>query len=706
MNQCSAQIRAFPVTAPVPHRERRFLTALCLWLTASLGLATAGAATDATSDRTVSGQQDFTQLSLEELASIEVTTVSKKAEKLSTVPAAVTVITADEIRRSGVQTLPDALRLAPGTQVARVDASHWAVSIRGFNDTFAQKLLVLIDGRSVYTPLFSGTMWQAQDVILEDLSRIEVVRGPGGSVWGANAVNGVVNIVTKSARETQGLLLTGGGGSQHQGLAGVRYGVQLGENTFLRLYGKYDDWDNSRQTTGAPADDAWWKAQGGFRLDWEPTEADRFTLQGDLVGLDGDLSVPQVSLTPPYNSATVMSGGLRDGNVLGRWTHQFSEDSELAVQSYYEYSHVDHPLVAEKRDTGDFDVRHRLRLGEVHDFVWGGGYRVNQSEFRGSPEFTFSRAARADQVANFFVQDELTLVPERLHLTLGSKVEKNDYTGLEYEPSARLAWTPDARQTVWASVARAVRTPSQIERDAHINLAVVPPIPPAPATLISVQGNSGFDREELIATELGYRVQAHPRWIVDVAGFVNCYDELRGPNWQLDASQLPAYAQMVSIVDNGARGTTYGTELSTTWQATDWWRLQALFTFLGADLHVPLNTVTGQPAQSGFASPRYQASLRSGFDLGRHVEFDAWVRFVDEVQGAGAPQPGVPADSGTIPSYVTFDLRLAWRPKSSVEFSLVGQNLAGPHLEFAPTFVSTQRIEVPRSVFVQLSLRF
>ena len=668
----------------------------------------AAEASSADSQRAAGGTRDFTQMSLEELAAVKVTTVSKKAEKLSGVPAAVTVITQDEIRRSGATTIPEALRLAPGVQVARVDSAHWAVSVRGFNDTFAQKLLVMIDGRSVYTPFFSGTLWHVQDVLLEDLDRIEVVRGPGGSVWGANAVNGVINIVTKSAKETQGLLLTAGGGSDHRVLSGVRYGEQIGENAFLRVYGKYDDWDNFKLTTGGDANDAWWKAQGGFRMDWEPSTENRFTLQGDVVGATWNQTVPQVSLSPPYNSALASEFDYTSGNLLGRWTHQFSEDSDLAVQSYFETSHLDSKLVEKDRQTYDLDLRHRFPLGERHEIVWGGGYRLNHSEILGSPEIAFNESSHTDDILNLFVQDELTLVPERLRLTLGNKFEHNNHTGLEYQPSARLAWTPDARQTVWTSVSRAVRTPSQIENHGRINAAVIPPNPPtAPfPTLVSVLGNPGFDAEDLIASELGYRIQLHPRLTLDLAGFVNYYDSLSSPNWQLDASQLPAYMQMVSVLDNESHGKTYGAELSATWQATDWWRLQALFSYIDADLHRPINGVTGQPNVSTFATPRHQASLRPSMDLSRNVEFDVWVRYVAEVENAGAPLPTAPPGSGNIPAYVTFDLRLAWRPCKNVELSIVGQNLADPHPEFVPTFVSTQYTEVGRSVYARFTLEF
>lgn len=655
-----------------------------------------------------SGNADFTQLSLEELATINVTTVSKKAEKLSEVPAAVTVITQDEIRRSGAETLADALRLAPGVQVARVDSGQWAVSVRGFNDTFAQKLLVMIDGRSVYTPLFSGTFWQAQDVLFEDLDRIEVVRGPGGSIWGANAVNGVINIVTKSAKETQGLLLTGGTGSDHLGQVGVRYGVQAGTNLFLRLYGKYDEWDEFQLADGSgDANDAWWKAQGGFRMDWEPSEENRFTLQGDLLGLRQNQNVPQVSVTPPYNSTRDARKDAENGNLLGRWTHQFAEDSDLVVQSYFERSHMETALVEERRSTFDLDIRHRFDWGNAHEIIWGGGYRLSCAEVRGSNEIQFSDPSRADQIFNVFIQDEITLVPDRLRFIPGTKLEHNDYTGFEIEPSVRLSWTPDARHTVWAAVSRAVRTPSQVEHDGRINLGTIPPSLTFPIpTLVSILGDSQYDSENLMAYELGGRIQPHRRLALEAATFLNVYDDLRSIRNELDFTTLPSgYAQALGTFENRAHGLTYGVELSATWQAAEWWRLQAAGTFLQSDLRMPLNDVTGERGRAFFASPEYQASLRSSMDLGRGVEFDAWLRFVDEIDAAGADNPAVPIDR-RIPAYVTFDLRLAWRPSKRLELSVTGQNLAGTHREFNPTFVTTQQTEVGPAVFGKLTLRF
>ncbi len=699
------------ITNRQPVRSPMMLTML------ALGLASGGAGVAAGNEsETNAGTAALLKLmSVEDLMNVTVTSVSKKSERLNQVPAAVSVISGDDIRRSGALTLPEALRLAPGVQVARVDAAQTAVSVRGFNDTFSQKLLVMMDGRSIYTPLFSGTIWQAQDMMLEDVDRIEVIRGPGGTVWGANAVNGVINIVSKPARETQGVLLSGGGGTEHLALAGVRYGAQLAPNTFFRIYGKYDDWNNFQLVDGGDANDAWWKGQGGFRLDWEPSSANRLTLQGDLFGLEADQTAPQISLPvfmqpPPatgYNFTRPSTWEQSGGNVLARWSHQFSEDSDLSVQTYYDHGRIDMALIEEKRDTFDLDLRHRFQLGGWNEVVWGGGYRLSEAVMTESVEVNLSHESRSDKIYNVFVQDEIKLIPDRLRLTLGSKVEHNDYTGFELEPGARLSWTPSDKQTVWASVARAVRTPSQFETDAAVNMGVVPPNPMSPLpTLVSVIGNPDIKAETLIAYELGYRIQAHQRLTFDVTLFLNDYDELRSTSTSVDMSHVPSYVQARNVFYNQAGGQTYGGEMATTWQATDWWRLYGQLSVLETDLHEPANGFARGSGDVNISTPKYQASLRSSMDLSRQVEFDLWLRYVDGFTSATASVPGLSRVDVNIPSYVTFDARLAWRPIEDLELALVGQNLAGSHREFNPTFVSTSVTEVSRSVYAKLTWRF
>lgn len=658
---------------------------------------------------------DFLSLSLEELGAIKITSVSKKIELLNAVPAAVGVVTGDDIHRSGAQTLPEILRLAPGTNVAQVDASQWAVTVRGFNDMYAQKLLVLMDGRSIYTPLFSGTIWPAQDTMIEDIDRIEVVRGPGGTVWGANAVNGVISIVSKSARETQGTLINAGGGNAQSEFASIRHGVTLGAKSYLRVYAKHGAWNHTSQTDGSDTNDAWERRQAGFRLDGELGSSDRITVQGDVVLLaqnaaNAFLTLPVFGVPPPatgYQYVVRSVDRQYGGNLLGRWSRQISPVSDLSVQAYVDRGQLNWPLLGERRTTFDLDLRHRFQAGGRHEIVWGGGYRESDSHLSDSLQINVSRRTRVDRIFNAFVQDEITLLPERLRWTIGSKLEHNSYTGVEVQPGAHLSWTPTSKDTLWWSVSRAVRTPSQVERDARFNLAVLPPsaLLPLP-TLVSALGGSGFKSETLLAYELGYRTQPHRHLTVDTALFVNAYANLRGSAERLDLTRVPNYAQILSDDTNDVRGRTYGGELAVTWQAAESWRLHGQLGVIRASLHQPPNPLTGEERVPGIATPVYQASVRSSLDLGRQVALDVSVRFADRIAAAGVSIPGVPTQGKEIPGYTTFDVRVGWRPLTGLELSVVGQNLAGTKSEFAPSFSANGIAQIRPSLLGKVTWKF
>jgi iron complex outermembrane receptor protein len=686
--------------APEPAKRRRRYLVLALVLSASATGASGAIPTNQT-------DHELLKLSLEQLMTMKVTSVSRKEETLSQTAAAISVITPDDVRRSGVTTIPDALRLAPGVDVGRVDAHTWAVGVRGLNDTFSPSLLTLIDGRSIYSPLFSGTIWMAQDVMLEDLNRIEVIRGPGSTVWGANAFNGVINIVTKPANETQGLLASGSGGTQQLGSGALRYGDKLGTDTFYRIYGKYDQWDNLENLSGNSANDQWWKMQGGFRLDHLPAGQNEYTLQGDVYHLNANQDTPVVSLAPPGRFSQSGTWEQTGGNILGRWTRHFSDKSELNVQAYYDGERLETAVLGETRNTVDLDVRHQFQWGGRQEIVWGGGYRLIASSFRSSAEVSLMNDSRADHVFNAFVQNEINVVPERVRFTIGTKLEHNDYTAFEVEPGARLAWTPTEKQTVWASVSRAVRTPSQIEDAARINLTALPPAPPAtPETLLSVAGNPNMQSEQLTAYELGYRVQPHARLTLDASAFVHSYVGLRASSDSLNPSTLPAYLQVISTLGNFIDGETYGTEMSATWQATDNWRLIATYSLLESHLHQPDNAITGQPQPADAHAPEHQASLRSNLSVTRDIDFDIWVRYAGAISDSSISIPGN-SFSSAIPSHFTLDARIAWRPCKNLELSIVGQNLVGSaHREFNPTFMSTQATQVSRSVFGKLVWSF
>jgi iron complex outermembrane recepter protein len=383
---------------------------------------------------TVQSPGDLKRLSLDELQTIEVTSVSKRPEKLLETPSAIQVITADDIRRSGVTSLPEALRLAANLQVAQVDSRSWAISARGFNGTSANKLLVLIDGRVVYTPLHAAVFWEVQDTLLEDIDRIEVISGPGATLWGANAVNGVINFITKTAADTQGILVTGAGGSELHGVGGVRYGARVGTSVHFRAYGKYFERDDSALPDRTQATNSWNMGQGGLRLEWDASSVDRFTVQGDAY--NGRIAQPALS-------DIAVSGG----NILGRWSRTLSRDSDFALQMYYDRTHRNIPgTFGEDLNIFDADFQHHARVSERHDIVWGLGYRVAHDNVGNSALLAFLPAQVSQQWFSGFVQDEMPLANNRLHLTLGTKIEHNEYTGIEVEPGGRVAWTMTERQ--------------------------------------------------------------------------------------------------------------------------------------------------------------------------------------------------------------------------------------------------------------------
>ena len=659
--------------------------------------------------------EDLMELSLEDLLDIKVTSVSKKAQSLSEAAAAVFVISQDDIRRSGVTTIPEALRMVPGVQVARIDANKWAISARGFNGRFANKLLVLIDGRSVYTPFFSGVFWDVQDTVLEDIDRIEVIRGPGATLWGANAVNGVINIITKAAANTQGGLVSAGFGTEERGFGTVRYGSKLGDNAHYRVYAKYFDRDGGvALDSGDGTADDWHATRAGFRLDWAGTDRDAVTVQGDIYDGDSGETIRILSLQPPFSSIREADQGVSGGNILMRWERTFSELSDLTLQFYYDRTDRDAELLDLTRDTFDIDFQHRFPLMERHDLIWGLGYRYTEDDAPDTFFVSMDPDNRDYRLFSGFVQDDITLVSERLKLILGSKFEHNDYTGFEVQPNARLLWTPDQRHSLWASVARAVRTPSRGEYNARVAGNIVPPghpLNPAPVPAVTrIVGNDNLDAEELIAYELGYRIQASERLRLDIAAFYNDYDKLIGGNLGApvcEPSGAPVESSPLCVLfadnilipiplDNNLQGKTYGLDLTANWRTTDWWNLQAAYSYLKIDLKTDQ---LGEFFEK--QSPNHQISLRSSMDLPHDVELDLWLRYTDNVTTLDR------FETLDINSYVAFDARLAWRPHKDLELSIVGQNLLDDrHPEFTSELGDIPPTEVERSGYLQLRWTF
>jgi iron complex outermembrane receptor protein len=609
---------------------------------------------------------ELKKLSIEDLMNLPVTTVSREPEPWFSSPSAVQVVTGEDIRRSGASSIPEALRLAPNLQVAQVNSSQWAISSRGFNNTLANKLLVMIDGRSVYTPLFAGVFWDVQDMMLEDLDRIEVVSGPGSTLWGANAVNGVINIISKNSKDTQGGLFTAGGGTFLEDFVSGRYGGQLATNLYFRVYGKYSDRGSTDLPNGNADTDAWRFGQGGFRTDWLPENGDTLTLEGN--GYGGRFQ--QVS--PGHTSV--------DGeNLVGRWKHVLEEDSDLSAQAYWDRTWRNVPgTFTEELNTFDLDFQHRLPLGTRQSFIWGGGYRLMADRVGNSQAIAFIPPDRNMQLFSGFAQDEITIIEDRLRLTVGSKVEHNDFSGFEYEPSIRLAWTPTRKQTVWGAVSRAIRAPSRIDADAF---APAPPAAPGVTNLIP----GSFSSEQLLAYELGYRIQPTPKLSFSLATFFNSYNDIRS------VESIPTGSNAL-VIANGQQAQSWGVELAGNFEPVKDWRLRAGYTHFHKDVW---SKGSRQDANHGTAEgddPEHQVMLQSMLDLPYHLSLDTDFRYVDVL-----PSPNVP-------SYVTFDVRVAWRPNRNLEISVVGQNLWSPdHAEFGP---AATRHEIPRSVYGKVTWSF
>ena len=602
---------------------------------------------------------DLDRLSIEDLGEIEITSVSRRPERIADAPSAVYVITSDDVRRSGHLSLPEALRLAPSLHVARIDALDYSITPRGFGGfEAANKLLVMIDGRSVYNPLFGGVDWDQQHVMLDDLDRIEVVSGPGGALWGANAVNGAVNVISRSSHDTQGLLFAGAAGTLDSDVR-LRYGRSLGGGGAFRVYGSGYKRGDLNTAAGANAQDGWDGYQLGLRTDWRGA-SDTLTLQGET----HDNSIDQ--------SLGASSGYVRGAHVLGRWTHDFGGAGHLEVQAYYDRIRREARLIQDALDTYDIEFQHSFTFGGGrHRIVWGGGYRMGKDKFL--PLTTaqlLDPGSRKVSIANVFMQDEIAIRPD-LSLILGLKLEDNSYTRREPMPSVRLAWRPQEGQLVWGAISRAVRNPSRIERDFAIPGVVVPGF---------------FGSEKLIAYEAGYRTQMSGRASFSASVFYNDYDDLRTNDFSAPAT-FPLH------VGNTMVGQTYGAEVWGTWDVAPWWRLSAGGTWLGKAFKLKPGSLDVARFEAAGVDPDAWIKARSQFQLSRELALDVNVRAYNDVPPSRA--------SGYLgaDSYADLDARLAWRVNGALELALVGQNLLHRQHEEAS---ETRRTHVPRSAYVSL----
>jgi iron complex outermembrane recepter protein len=600
-------------------------------------------------------------MSLEELANVQVTSVSKSVEPLRTAAAAIYVITHDDIMRSGATSIPEALRLAPNLEVTQMSASDYVVSARGFGGSppaqnFSDKLLVLIDGRSVYSPLYSGVYLDAQDVMLQDVDRIEVISGPGATLWGANAMNGVINIITRPAEVTDGTLVSAAAGTLERNAA-VRYGGRLDDDTAYRFYGMGFHRDALELSSGASASDAWSKGQAGFRIDRTATD-DTSTVQGDVYRATEN----------QLQQADVMIDG---ANLLGRWQHRFSAQSELQVQAYYDLTERYSPTGegAFVLRTYDLEIQQSVALGASHRLVLGAGERVDDYDITNTTTLLFVPAARALTLGNVFAQDTIAL-SRSLSATVGLKMEDDPYSGWSALPDARLAWALNDANQLWAAASRAIRSPTPFDVD------VVEKVGPT----VFLTGNSQFEPEKVWAYEVGYRAQPAPQLSFSVSAFYNVYDDLRTIEPDSSTVFIPLHW------GNLMAGDTYGLELWGNYQVTDWWRLSPGF----STVHKRLHFQPGASGVLGLAQAGDDAtghgSVTSSMDLARNLTFDASLHYVSAL-----PDPA-------LPGYYNMNARVGWRALRSLELSVTGSNLLDSrHLEFPAPYGE----EISRSVMVQ-----
>ena len=620
--------------------------------------------------RAAESATDIFQLSLAQLGDIRVTSVSKKEERLADAAASVFVITSDDLRRSGANSLPEALRLAPNLHVAEGSAYGYAISARGFNSSSSNKLLVLIDGRSIYTPLFAGVFWDAQDLVMEDIDRIEVISGPGGTLWGTNAVNGVINIITRTAQNTLGTLLAvGAGNRQSDGV--VRYGALLDNGLAYRIYSKYTDRPHSQTASGSPINDATHRTQVGFRADWNEAR-DQFSAQGNAYrGAENQAAPGAISISGVNIPLGLVY--LSGANLAGRWERTLDAGARMSVQAYVDHTERNVvPTFAESLDIVDIQFQHDLPSLGMHSVVWGADYRGSRDSLVNSRYFAFLPAKFSQQWASLFAQDEMTLRDD-LRFTVGARIERNDYTGREFLPSARLAWHLAPSQSAWGAISRAVRAPSRFDRDVYV---------PGTAPFL-LDGGSQVRSELATVYELGYRGQT-PAFSYSLAAFHTDYDHLR-------TQELAASRTSIVFASN-MQGTTNGVEMWGTYQLSPAWRLNAGFTALKERLHLlPGSTDTAAAAGAG-RDPAHKVVLRSSFVLSERRSLELTIR-----QLGALSSPAVPA-------YTAVDLRYAWQMRPNWELSVTGQNLVGAgHGEF--TAVAT-RIQVERSVYVNIAARF
>lgn len=642
-------------------------------------------------------QVDLSSLSMEELMNVRITSVARKEQVIGDSTAAVFVLSKEDIRRSGATNIPDILRLVPGLSVAKNSSCSYAISARGFNSTFATKLLVMIDGRSVYSPLFAGVFWSSQDVFIEDIERIEVVRGPGASVWGSNAVNGVINIITSHAKDSQGLLVSARGGIEERAGMSMRYGGQAGENGFYRTYVKGYDRDDGITTSGERSFDASRAIQGGFRGDFSISESSDYTLQGDAYISNNDASYGYFSPAPPLRGISERINVNNGINILQRYSKRLFDNSDISFQMYYDKVERQEANIELNVDTLDLDIQHRFPLNNKHDILWGVGNRLVYDYGRvGFPyRMNGDETDKWFNLLQLFIQDEIEIIPNEMSLTLGTKLEHNDYTSLELQPNARFLIHISSEQSFWGAVARAVRIPSRLNDGARLDLLLDTDIGTFPA-LYAMMGNPEFKSEVLHAYELGYRAQLSDSLSFDLSVFFNDYSSIvsviTGEGSLESSNNQPYYFQPL-LFSNDAKANALGGEVVVDWRPRDWLRLLGWYSLI--DLNIEANSAhSALLMDRGGVSPNHQAQVKAQISLPKDIEFDVMTRFVDEL-------PDLKIDA-----FVELDARLAWKPSTEWELALVGQNLLhDQQSQFKEVLKLESFSDIQRVVYVQATYR-
>jgi len=645
---------------------------------------------------------DLTKKSLEDLMNIDVTSVSKKAQKTSETAAAVFVISAEEIRRSGAQNIPDLLRMVPGLDVAQIDGSQWAISARGFNGQYSNKLLVLIDGRTVYSPVFVGVFWDSQNVPLESIARIEVIRGPGAAVWGSNAVNGVINIITKSAGETQGGSVDAGAGNAITGPESIRYGGKARGLGAYRVYAAGFQAGSLPTPAGLDGQDDWRLVHGGFRTDSSLSAKDSLTTEGDVTKSDaGELATVPVSLQPPVTATLAMRNRSWDWNLLARWKRTISPRSETSLQVYFDRTTRGDSTYGLGLNTLDIDFQHHVGWGARQDIVWGLGYRLSADATSPTLRIVFTPQNRLTHLFSIYAQDEITILPDSLRLSLGARLEHNGYTGFDLEPSARLAWSLNSKNMVWSAVSGAVRTPARSDRDIRVNYYALPgsiqtgylPI------LVSFFGNPNEKNERLTAFEAGYRNNWTNSFSIDTTVFYNRYHDLESEEPEamgLEMTPAPPHLLIPTSFGNNLYGETHGIEVFANWKAVSHWTLSPGYAYFSMHLHPfagSLDTTSAQGTEGG--TPDHQAQLRSSVSLPKNLQWNASAYFVNRLPALA------------IHSYTRVDTGLTWRTGERITISAVGQNLfSDRHMEYSGPDSSVQPGLMRRAAYAKIAWSF